>query len=260
MNKEIKRKSAQSLTAENTEITLYLPYLLQDLWGLGTPVADVLELVQKYIPDYQGMSILDLACGKGANSIPLAKDFGMQVTGVDLIPEFIEYAIHRTKELDIEKLCKYKIEDITQTVKQARCYDCALYLAVGGVLGNPKQIVSTLCNVVKPGGYLIIDYAYATDKSQTHIRFSNKYASEENWLEAFEHSNVKLINRVVVNDFHVENNKIYGEVITQRTEELISQYPQYKEMFKSYLQSQLDECFYIEKNITTVISLFQKSF
>lgn len=39
----VEEKLAKSLTAESTELIPYLPYLLQDLWELGSSPKDIIE-------------------------------------------------------------------------------------------------------------------------------------------------------------------------------------------------------------------------
>jgi len=62
----VEEKLAKSLTAESVELIPYLPYLLQDLWELGSSPKDILEMITKHIPVSKETKVLDLACGKGA--------------------------------------------------------------------------------------------------------------------------------------------------------------------------------------------------
>ncbi|WP_207706943.1 hypothetical protein [Alkalibaculum sporogenes] len=43
----VEEKLAKSLTAESTELIPYLPYLLQDLWELGSSPKDIINMIQK---------------------------------------------------------------------------------------------------------------------------------------------------------------------------------------------------------------------
>jgi hypothetical protein len=66
-------KLAYSLGAQTTELIPYLPYLLQDLWELGGMPGDVCALLQPHVSMEKELRVLDLACGKGAVGISLAK-------------------------------------------------------------------------------------------------------------------------------------------------------------------------------------------
>ncbi|MEW5953106.1 MAG: hypothetical protein AB1815_05035 [Bacillota bacterium] len=71
----VEEKLAKSLTAESTRLIPFLPYLLQDLWELGSSPKDIIDMASKHINIYisNKTKVLDLACGKGAVSIRLSK-------------------------------------------------------------------------------------------------------------------------------------------------------------------------------------------
>ena len=88
----LETKLAESLSSSSTELIPYLPYLLQDLFELGSSTNDMLQIIQQHLPNPQKLKVLDLACGKGAVSICLASSLKCQVKGIDLVPDFIEVA------------------------------------------------------------------------------------------------------------------------------------------------------------------------
>jgi 2-polyprenyl-3-methyl-5-hydroxy-6-metoxy-1,4-benzoquinol methylase len=163
----VEEKLAKSLTAESIELIPYLPYLLQDLWELGSSPKDMLDLITRHLRVSKQTKVLDLACGKGAVSIHLARRLGCLVKGIDIIPEFIGFAINKAQEFGVEELCEFKVGDITESVKTEKDYDIVIYGAVGNVLGNWEETITLLKNTVKKGGYIIIDDAYGNDKSNT---------------------------------------------------------------------------------------------
>ncbi|HGL5504371.1 SAM-dependent methyltransferase [Clostridioides difficile] len=104
MNDTVKEKLAESLTSD---ILPYLPYLLQDFWELGSSPEQMLQLFRKHIPFNEDTKVLDLACGKGAVSVKLAKELNIHIKGVDLIPEFIDYARRKAIEYKVDALCDF---------------------------------------------------------------------------------------------------------------------------------------------------------
>jgi len=98
----VEEKPAKSLTAESVELIPYLPYLLQDLWELGSSPPDIISLITKHADVSGQPTVLDLACGKGAVSIQLAKELGCQTKGIDLIPEFIDFAPKKAQGYSVE--------------------------------------------------------------------------------------------------------------------------------------------------------------
>lgn len=95
----VEEKLVQSLSSETTELIPYLPYLLQDLFELGSSPKDMLEIIQKNIPLNKPLCILDLACGKGAVSIHLAKSIPCTIKGIDIMKDFIEVGRSVSKEV-----------------------------------------------------------------------------------------------------------------------------------------------------------------
>ena len=49
MTNDVEERLAASLTAETTELLPFLPYLLQDLWALGSSPKDIAMLIKKHI-------------------------------------------------------------------------------------------------------------------------------------------------------------------------------------------------------------------
>jgi hypothetical protein len=72
MHKETEEKLAKALTAETTELIPFLPYLLQDLWELGSNPRDIIKLIKKHITISENTVFLELACGKGACAVKIA--------------------------------------------------------------------------------------------------------------------------------------------------------------------------------------------
>lgn len=81
--------------------------MLQDFWELGSDSQIMIKLINKYVPLSENTKILDLACGKGAVSVGLALRLRIKVKGIDIIPEFIEYATQKAKEFAVDGLCDF---------------------------------------------------------------------------------------------------------------------------------------------------------
>ncbi|HQA58169.1 MAG TPA: class I SAM-dependent methyltransferase [Acetivibrio sp.] len=249
---KVEEKLAKSLTAETTELIPYLPYLLQDLWELGSSPMDIIEMTSKNIKVTEKTKVLDLACGKGAVSVNLAKALGCSVKGIDLIPEFIEYADLKAKEYGVFDLCRFEVGDINEAVKEEKDYDIVILGAVGDVLGNPKETVEKLTGTVKKGGYIFIDDAYGTDD------FDEKYPTREKWLKIFDGLGVKLLDERIVQEDEVKSvNDEQQSFIIKRANELKIKHPDKAYLFDSYVESQQAECDELENEITGVTMLLQ---
>lgn len=102
--------------------------------------------------------ILDLACGFGRHSLELARR-GYDVTGVDITPEYIEYATiqAQTENLTADFICS-DIRDINFENE----FDIVLNMADGaiGYLENEEEnfkIFRVISKALKPGGKHFMD-------------------------------------------------------------------------------------------------------
>ncbi|MDR0978655.1 MAG: class I SAM-dependent methyltransferase, partial [Lachnospiraceae bacterium] len=78
---KVQEKVASSLTANGIELLPFIPYLLQDLWELGSSPEDIMHLIKKHISISNNTKMLDLACGKGAVSVNICKELNIETKG-----------------------------------------------------------------------------------------------------------------------------------------------------------------------------------
>ncbi len=247
MKKAVKIKLLRSLTATDIRLLPYIPYLLQDIWSLGTPVNALIAILKRQIPSMADFKALDLGCGKGAAALEIARRTGAHVHMVDGIPAFIKCAREKAKKMHLSHLCTFAAEDINRTVNKAKDYDMVLLNEVGNVFGNAARTVRTLKKTVKPGGYIVISDAYLTNGS-SDIRLAYDYETLDAWLEAFKREDCIIL------EHYEESGETYREIdneynnqcILKRAEELKKRYPQKAGLFDAYVKSQADETADIE--------------
>ncbi|SNS72249.1 Methyltransferase domain-containing protein [Anaerovirgula multivorans] len=251
--KDVEERLAKSLTAETIDLIPYLPYLLQDLWELGSKPEDIIELINKNVQVKTELKILDLACGKGAVSIKLAKEIRCNVNGIDIIPEFISYAEQKAKEFEVQDLCRFIIEDINLSVTKEQGYDIVILGAVGEVLGAPEITIQKLKNTIKPGGFIIIDDAYSRED------VTSNYLSYKQWLKIFKKTSIQLIEEKPASEDEMSDiNDKNNQCIINRANELKKKYPDKATLFESYINSQLAECDELENEIIAVTWMLKK--
>ncbi|MCL2792579.1 MAG: class I SAM-dependent methyltransferase [Spirochaetaceae bacterium] len=258
MNEETKEKLACSLTAETTELIPFLPYLLQDLWELGSNPRDMIRLIEKHMSISRDTKILDLACGKGAVLIKIAASLGVNVYGFDLIPDFIEYAKQKATDLKVSPLCYFVCADANDVVNSETDFDCVIFGAAGNILGNPQETLNKLIKTIKPKGFILIDEAYLPDGATNgKIKYKNyEYLTHEQWMQLFKDSGLKLVEEtsgIEEHDFDSDN-----KAIAARAKELIAKHPEKQAIFEGYVQSQLNECADLENSLEGVTWILQK--
>ncbi|MFD2305085.1 class I SAM-dependent methyltransferase [Enterococcus termitis] len=258
MNKETEKKLAASLTSETTELLPFIPYILQDFWELGSSPQDIVHLIKKHMALSDDSKFLDLACGKGAVSIEIAEKLNKAVMGVDLITEFIEEANAKTKELQVDSLCKFVVGDVNEFIHSESDYDAVIFGAAADILGSPEETLKKLQRTVKEDGYVIIDEAYVSNvELNNQVNYHNyDYLTRLEWLDLFEKNNLELIEELEgSDDVDYEQEKQY---LIDRSNELIQKYPEKKKLFDGYLRSQLAEYDDLDQHIIAVTWILQR--
>lgn len=249
----VEEKLAKSLTAESIELIPYLPYLLQDLWELGSSPKDMIYLISRNIDVNENTRILDLACGKGAVGIHIAKKFGCRVKGIDIMPDFIEIARKKSQEYEVQPLCDFIVGDINEAVETERNYDIVILGAVGAVLGNQEETLKKLSATIIKDGHVLLDDGYAEADAK------EIYITKEHWAAIIERAGYRLIDDLPVDEsaFSAVLEE-QTESIKKRTRELALRYPDKAHLFEQYLKSQLAECDELENDVIGVTMLLKK--
>ena len=263
MHKTTEEKLAGSLTAETTELIPFLPYLLQDFWELGSDPNAMAGLIKKHVGLSADTTLLDLACGKGAVSVKAAQKLQVRVKGVDLLPEFIEFAKQKAREYGVANLCDFAVGDVNEAVATEKDYDIVVLGAVGNVLGNPRETLGKLKRTVKTGGHILIDESYLKDDGKPEdIRYDNyEYLTEKQWAALFAESGLELVETVSASELESSEN-LDGvsamAAITQRANELTEKHPDKKAMFEGYIRSQQNEYNDLDNTLESVVWILRK--
>jgi len=109
-----------------------------------------------------GRSVLDLACGKGGVSLPMVSTYKVNLTGVDLIPDFIRDAWSRAEYTGLYNLCNFKMADAAGFVAGTKDqWDAVLILgALTLIWQDMDQGLAAVKPLVRSGGYLAIGHPY----------------------------------------------------------------------------------------------------
>lgn len=264
MNEQVKEKLAESLTADNSAIIPFLPYLLQDFWELGSSPEDMLLTFRKHIPVNKDTKVLDLGCGKGAVSVQLAKALGIRVKGVDILPQFIEYAKNKAQEYGVSHLCAFEVADANVSVNTERDYDCVIFGAVGDILGDYKETIMKLLPIIKSGGFILIDDAYVLDQSANEqLKFERTYPTYDEWDMFFKELGLTLVECKSVSDDDCDieddcDSEKEMNWIIMRANELIEKHPAHKSMFEQYIENQRNEYTDLRNDLIGATWLLQK--
>lgn len=118
----------------------------------GNPVW-LAEWLTNDLPLRPGMKVLDLGCGRAKSSIFLAREFGVQVIGVDLMIDPAETQ-QRIRHAGLEGQILPLYCDARQLPFAAESFDAIISLDAYFYFGTDDLYLNYLANFVRPGGWL----------------------------------------------------------------------------------------------------------
>lgn len=98
-----------------------------------------------------GDSVLDLGCGIGGPARVLAGEYGCNVTGIDLTPEFVEAARTLTEKCGLSATCRFENGDATALPFETGTFDGAWTEHVVMNIRERQAFYNEAFRVLKPG-------------------------------------------------------------------------------------------------------------
>lgn len=105
-----------------------------------------------------GHRVLDLGCGPGTDTIPLAQFVGLtgQVIGVDIDSQMIEIANKKAKEADVMDRVLHKHFDSESIPYDSDYFDSCRSERLFQHLLIPERTLSEMVRVTKPEGWIVV--------------------------------------------------------------------------------------------------------
>ena len=240
------------------ELIPFIPYLLQDLWALGSSPHLIIKILK--LLELPGNSkVLDLACGKGAVSINIANELSFKVFGIDLYEPFIETARLKAEELSVEHLCTFKVEDIKNAIASNKDFNVVILASAESLLGTIEDAIISLRNCISKNGFIIFDGSYLLDNTKIDNPDYAVIKSYEETVKALTSQGDEIIHEVFVPTEETKKiNDEYTELIRKRSEELLIEHPDKKDLLFSYVKKQEDECKIIDNTLSGCIWCIRK--
>lgn len=108
-------------------------------------------------------NVLELASGKGAFALHLARNFGCKVEGFDVNPEFVAYSKGRAKALGLASKAQFAQFDVNSLSVHHHAYD--LGVCLGALYIFRESGWRVLMKSVKPGGWFAISEMFCKNAS-----------------------------------------------------------------------------------------------
>ncbi len=245
--KSIEESAVTALDGSDTEIFPFLPYILQDLWEIGSDPLMIIEAIEKHTGQPSTLEILDLGCGKGAVSIRVAEKLYCRCLGIDAIKEFIQEANKKASKYGVANLCTFEQADIRKRIDTLASYDVVVLGSIGPVLGDCYSTLTRLSKVLKQGGIIIFDEGYILpDSDYVHPQIMRKDAI----LKQIKDAGMNLIDELFgPPDAIRTSDDLIFDKIEHRCKELIQKYPNKRSLFEDYIKKQIEENDVLENRI-----------
>lgn len=105
------------------------------------------------LPAIAGKRVLDVGCGQGHNAVFFAR-YGAEVHGFDLSEKGIEMAREIAAANDVDHLCHFSVENISEMPYEDEYFDIVVYNAVLHHVVKYPAVREETFRVLRPGGKL----------------------------------------------------------------------------------------------------------
>lgn len=238
-------EAVRSLDGHDDRLLGFLPYLLQDLWSIGSDPEIIRGLLECHAPAPSTLRVLDLGCGKGAVAVALAQAFGCRVEGIDAMAAFIAEARRQAERMGVASLCEFTVGDLRSFLDSKRDFDVAIWGAVGPLLGSMAKTLERIRPCVRSGGLLVVDDAYAEDCGPAVPTYPTRSALHA----AFSRAGWAVVEERPGGGANPEENAGMTDRIRQRASELAHLNPDLAHVFEAYVGAQERECEALEARL-----------
>ena len=150
--------------------------------------------------DFKGLNILDIGCGGGLLSEPMAR-LGADVTSIDASQKNIKIASLHSKQSELK--IDYQCTSAEELAKKAKKFDVVLNMEVIEHVADVESFMQACCHLVKPGGLMFIATINRTIKSYALAIVGAEYVLR--WLPKGTHDWNKFLKPSQVEE-HIRNN------------------------------------------------------
>ena len=103
------------------------------------------------VPHDNEYRVLEVGCAAGFASCMVAKEYGCDVTGIDISEVLVSKAEERAQKLRLSNV-HFEVADVANLPFEDNAFDVVYGVAIVALLPDKEQILQELIRVVKPGG------------------------------------------------------------------------------------------------------------
>ncbi|XP_041038019.1 phosphoethanolamine methyltransferase, partial [Carcharodon carcharias] len=144
----------------------------EKIFGHGFVSSGGLHTTQEFVQMLnlvRGQSVLDVGCGIGGGDFYMAKNYGVEVLGMDLSSNMVEIAMERAVT-ENTPLVQFEIGDATKRVFGEKLFDVIYSRDTILHIADKEDLFKKFYTWLKPGGKLLItDYCCGESPWSTHF-------------------------------------------------------------------------------------------
>jgi len=196
MGDEIKRKQELQKWLDENQYSRNGILRYERIFGktfVSTGGAETTSMLTKDLGLTPDMKVLDIACGIGGSAFLMAREYGVQVHGVDLSTNMLGIAkeYREQSEPDVKHRVQFHMEDVTTMSYPDSFYDLVYSRDAIMHIEDKRALYKNFYNTLKPGGQLLVtDYCWGN----------------------MEHTE-KFLNYVAQRNYHLLNVEEYGKIL-----------------------------------------------
>ncbi len=189
----------------------------------GLEFGEEMRIVTRWLRAQPGETVLDLACGPGLYSRPLAKlvagqDNGSrkkslpesgQVIGVDISVPMLKQAVKLARAEGIDNVTYIRADVHKLPFRPQAMFDHATCMAAYHLFPDPQKVASSVGTLVKPGGNFLL--LTTRTSSRPLLRAAEKASERFSGLRFFDSAELDNILRGA--GFIPEDRKAYGAMV-----------------------------------------------
>lgn len=104
----------------------------------------------------KGLKVLDVSSGRGTQSIFYAREYGANVTGIDISEEMVETARKNAAKEGMGDKVKFQTADSQNLPFGNNVFDVVINECAVGIPDDSQKVLNEMVRVVKPGGKILI--------------------------------------------------------------------------------------------------------
>ncbi len=162
----------------NTHMAMHYGYWDANTKNLKEALYNLNELLANAAGIGSNQTVLDAGCGVGGSSLYLAKNRGCKVEGITLAGKHVALANNKAKELGLDHLAHFSVNDFTQSNFPSESFDVVWAIESVCHANEKKDFLKEANRLLKKGGKLVmVDFYRSMPKpNEKEFYYLNSWA------------------------------------------------------------------------------------